>query len=48
MIISHKYKFIFIKTFKTASTSVEAYFSQYAGSNDILTPITPLVADQQL
>ena len=47
MIISHKYKFIFIKTFKTASTSVEAYFSQYAGSNDILTPITPLVAGHQ-
>lgn len=42
MIISHKYKFIFIKTYKTAGTSIEVYFSQLAGEKDILTPIYPL------
>lgn len=29
MLVSHKYKFIFIKTSKTAGTSVEAFFEQY-------------------
>jgi len=29
MLISHIYKFIFTKTFKTASTSIEAYFEQF-------------------
>jgi len=37
MIISHKYKFIFIKNRKVAGTSVEAYFSQYCGNLDIIT-----------
>lgn len=41
MIISHKYKFIFIKTFKTAGTSLEVYFSRFAGATDVLTPIFP-------
>jgi len=40
MIISHKYKFIFIKTRKTAGTSIEIYLSQYCDDNDIVTPIT--------
>ena len=40
MIISHKYKFIFIKTRKTAGTSMEIYLSQYCDDNDIVTPIT--------
>lgn len=39
MIISHKYKFIFIKTRKTAGTSIETYLSQYCGEEDILTPL---------
>jgi hypothetical protein len=38
MIISHKYKFIFIKTRKTAGTSIEAYLSQYCHRGDILSP----------
>ena len=29
MLISHKYKFIYLKTIKTASTSVEAYFERF-------------------
>jgi len=37
MIISHKYKFIFIKTARTAGTSIELYLSQYCGKNDVIT-----------
>ena len=38
MIISHKYKFIFIKTRKTAGTSIEYNLSEYLGKNDVITP----------
>lgn len=40
MIISHKHKFIFLKTKKTAGTSVEISLSRYCGENDIITPIS--------
>ncbi|MEM9007368.1 MAG: sulfotransferase family 2 domain-containing protein [Cyanobacteria bacterium P01_F01_bin.86] len=39
MIISHKYKFIFVKTRKTAGTSMEISLSRFCGKNDIITPV---------
>ncbi|WP_409305788.1 sulfotransferase family 2 domain-containing protein [Peribacillus sp. SCS-155] len=41
MIVSHKHKFIFLKTKKTAGTSIEISLSRYCGPNDIITPIAP-------
>ena len=40
MIISHKHKFIFLKTGKTAGTSVEIALSKFCGANDIVTKIS--------
>ena len=40
MIISHKYKFIFLKTRKTAGTSIEISLSRFCGDDDIITPIS--------
>ena len=39
MILNHKYKFIFIKSFKTAGTSLEIALSKFCGNQDIITPI---------
>jgi len=43
MIISHKFKFIFVKTRKTAGTSIEVFLSQLCDDHDIVTPIGPHV-----
>lgn len=41
MIISHRHGFIFLKTSKTAGTSVEIALSRFCGSEDIITPVSP-------
>ncbi|MGB3516786.1 MAG: sulfotransferase family 2 domain-containing protein [Elainellaceae cyanobacterium] len=46
MIVSHKHKFVFIKTAKTAGTSIEIALSKFCGDDDIITPITPV--DEEL
>ncbi len=46
MIVSHKHKFIFIKTEKTAGTSLEIALSRICGQDDIITPISK--ADETL
>ena len=38
MIISHQYKFIFLKTEKTAGTAIEAALSELCGPEDVITP----------
>lgn len=42
MLISHKFKFIFIKTRKTAGTSLEVDLSRLMGREDIVTKICPV------
>ena len=37
MILSHEHKFIYIKTYKTGSTSVEAALSAVCGPDDVIT-----------
>lgn len=41
MIISHRHRFIFFKTPKTAGTSIEVFLSSRCGDGDIVTPIIP-------
>src|SRR5438552_19056899 len=47
MILSHKYRFIFIKTAKTAGTSIEVFLSRHCGPQDIVTPIAPPLEGHQ-
>lgn len=47
MIISHQHRFIFIKTRKTAGTSIEVYLSALCADSDVLTPIVPVEAGHQ-
>jgi hypothetical protein len=47
MILSHRFKFIFIKTAKTAGTSIEVFLSNHCGPRDIVTPIVPRVEGHQ-
>ncbi len=43
MILSHKYQFIFIRTTRTAGTSIEMLLGRHCGDDDIVTPIQPHV-----
>lgn len=38
MVISHRHRFIFVKTAKTAGTSIEVFLSGVCGAEDVLTP----------
>lgn len=39
MIISHSHKFIFVKSLKTAGTSIEAALSNHCGGDDVVTTL---------
>ena len=39
LIISHTHKYIFLKSLKTAGTSVEAALSKHCGADDMVTPL---------
>ena len=40
MILSHEHKFIFLRTKKTAGTSIELALSELCGPDDVITPLT--------
>lgn len=44
MIVSFQHKFVFIKTQKTAGSSIEASLNKFLGPDDIATPIFPTVS----
>jgi hypothetical protein len=41
MIVSHRHRFVFIKTAKTAGSSLEVFLASLCGPDDIVTPLTP-------
>jgi hypothetical protein len=41
VILSHRHKFIFLKTSKTAGTSLELALAKFCGAEDIITPVSP-------
>jgi len=46
MIVSYSRRFIFVRTRKVASTSVEIFLSQFCGEQDIVTPVS--IQEQKL
>jgi hypothetical protein len=42
MIVSHEHRFIFLKTKKTAGTSIELALSAMCGDRDVITPLTEI------
>ncbi len=47
MIISHKKKFVFIRTGKTASSSMEVYLSQFCSRKDTITTLGAFAEDDE-
>jgi hypothetical protein len=47
VIISHEHRFIFVKTHKTAGTSIEVFLSKLAGHDAVVTPILPEVSGHE-
>ena len=43
MIVSHEHRFIFLKTRKTAGTSIEVYLARHLGPDAVVTPVAPPV-----
>jgi hypothetical protein len=39
VLLSHRHRFIFVKTRKTGGSSVQAYLGQYCGPDDVLPPL---------
>lgn len=44
MIVSHRHKFIFVKTLKSAGTSIELALAHQCGPEDVVTPIFPRIS----
>lgn len=47
MIISHKKKFVFLRTGKTASSSIEIYLSQFCSKRDTITPLGTFASEDE-
>ena len=47
MIVSHQHKFIFVKTRKTAGTSLEVFLEPLCGEQDVVTPVSPAYHDNE-
>jgi len=47
VIVSHKYRFIFIKTHKVAGTSIEFALTRFAGEDGIVTPFSVRIDERE-
>ena len=47
MIISHQKKFVFLRTGKTASSSIEVFLSQFCSTGDTITPLGTFASDDE-
>ena len=47
MIISHNKKFVFLRTGKTASSSMEVYLSQFCNENDTITTLGTFASEDE-
>ncbi|MBM3673530.1 MAG: sulfotransferase family protein [Actinobacteria bacterium] len=47
VIVSHEHRFIFVKTQKTAGTSIEVFLAGLAGADAVVTPVKPAVSGHE-